>query len=235
MGSKRWTDVGKWALGVWMVAVLLGAFLLDARRLGTLGQGARIIFFHIPTAWVTVLALIVSSVLSIRYLARRRREDDRRAANSAGLGILFCLLATITGSIFARITWGAFWNWDPRETTIFVLLLFYAAYFALRAAVGDEETRATLSAAYNVLGLVVVPFLVFIAPRLPGLAGLHPEPIVNVRGEVDMDAQALLVFLASLVGFTGIYLWAFRLANRIALAEERMNALEEAVGSAAGR
>ncbi|MGC8874979.1 MAG: cytochrome c biogenesis protein [Chloroflexia bacterium] len=235
MGSKRWADVGKWALGLWMVAVLLAAFLLDARRLGTLGQGARIIFFHIPTAWVTVLALIVSSVFSVRYLARRRREDDRRAANSAGLGILFCLLATVTGSIFARITWGAFWNWDPRETTIFVLLLFYAAYFALRAAVSDEETRATFSAAYNILGLVVVPFLVFIAPRLPGLAGLHPEPIVNVRGELEMDTQALSVFLAALAGFTGIYLWTFRLANRLSFAQDRLDALEETDGRSADR
>jgi heme exporter protein C len=213
-----------------MVAVLLGAFLLDARRLGTLGQGARIIFFHIPTAWVTVLALAVSSVYSIRYLVWRGQADDRHAVHSAGLGILFCLLATVTGSIFARITWGAFWNWDPRETTIFVLLLFYAAYFALRAAVSDEETRAALSAAYNVLGLVVVPFLVFVAPRLPGLAGLHPEPIVNVRGELDMDPWALLVFLAALAGFTGIYLWTFHLANRIGLAEQRLNVLEERDG-----
>ena len=146
--------LGKIALGLWMTAVLLAVFLLDARRLGTLGQGARIIFFHIPVAWVAALAFLLSSIHSILYLAKRSRTNDRRAVSAAGLGVVFCLLATLSGSIFARITWGAFWNWDPRETTIFFLLLFYAAYFALRAAVADEEARATLSAAYNVLGPV---------------------------------------------------------------------------------
>ncbi len=211
---------GKIALGIWMTAVILAAFLLDARRLGTLGQGARIIFFHIPVAWVTVVAFLLSSVHSVLYLVKRRRANDRRAASAAGLGTVFCLLATLSGSIFARITWGAFWNWDPRETTIFFLLLFYAAYFALRVAVADEEARATLSAAYNVLGLVVVPFLVFVAPRLSALAGLHPEPIINVQGRLDMDPAALGVFLAALLGFTGIFFWAYDLQNRVAEMEE---------------
>jgi len=223
MDRPRWTDVGKAILGLWMVAVILAAFLLEARTLGSLGQGARVIFFHVPTAWVAVLAFVLSSACSIRYLLRRRRVDDRRAVNAAGLGIVFCLLATVTGAIFARITWGAFWNWDPRETSIFILLLFYAAYFALRVAVADEERRSTLSAAYNLLGLVVVPFLVFIVPRLPPLAGLHPEPIVNVRGQLDMDSRALAVFLGSLAGFTGIFFWAFRLANRVSRAEDALN------------
>ncbi len=215
MDKNRWTDLGSMALGVWMAGVILLAFLLDVATLGTLGQAARIIFFHIPTAWVTVVAFLVSSAYSIRYLLKRQRMDDHRAVNAAGLGIVFCLLATMTGAIFARITWGAFWNWDPRETSIFFLLLFYAAYFALRAAVADEQSRATLSAVYSILGIVVVPFLVFVAPRLSALAGLHPEPIINVQGELDMDPRALAVFLASLAGFTGIFVWAYSLANRV--------------------
>ncbi len=222
MNRERWANVGRIVLGLWMAAVLVLAFALPARSLGTLGQAARIIFFHIPVAWVTALAFLLSSVYSIRYLIRRRREDDHRAVNAAGLGIVFCLLATLSGAIFARITWGAFWNWDPRETSIFFLLLFYAAYFALRAAVGQEETRATLSAAYNVLGIVVVPFLVFIAPRLSALAGLHPEPIINVQGELDMDPRALALFLSALAGFSGIFFWAFHLANRVSRLDDAL-------------
>jgi heme exporter protein C len=220
MNFEDWTDLGKFTLGLWMVAVIVFSFLVPANALGSLGQAARIIFYHIPTAWVTALAFLVSSGYSIRYLMKRQREDDHRAANAASLGIVFCVLATLSGAFFARITWGAFWNWDPRETSIFFLLLFYAAYFALRAAVNDEENRATLSAAYNVLGFVVVPFLVFVAPRLSALAGLHPEPLINVQGELDMDPRALVIFLASLVGFTGMFFWAFRLANRVAQLED---------------
>lgn len=222
MTRRRWANLGKVALGIWMAGVILSAFLLPARTLGTLGQAARIIFFHVPTAWVTVLAFLTSSLLSVRYLLKRRREDDRRAVNAAALGIAFCLLATLTGSLFAQITWGLFWNWDPREMTISFLLLFYAAYFVLRAAVPDEQARATLSAAYNVLGLVVVPFLIFVAPRLPTLTGLHPEPIINVSGKLKIDPRALVVFLASLAGFTGLFFWMFDLSNRIAHVEDAL-------------
>lgn len=224
MNRKRWVDVGKIVLGLWMVAVIVGAFLWVPPD-EALGEGIRIIFFHIPVAWVTVLAFGISSIWGIVYLIRRRRQDDHRAANAAGLGIVFCLLATLSGSLFARITWGSFWNWDPRETTIFFLLLFYAAYFALRAAVNDEERRATLSAAYNILGLVVVPFLVFVAPRLAMLAGLHPDLFGSSEGGLPMGPRTLTVFLAALAGFTGIFIWAYMLANRVSRLED---ALEEA-------
>jgi heme exporter protein C len=219
--------MGKIALGVWMAAVIVLAFLLPARRLGSLGQAARVIFFHIPSAWVTVLAFMTSSVFSILYLVKRRRVDDHRAVNAAVLGVVFCILATVTGAIFATITWGSPWNWDPRETTIFFLLLFYAAYFVLRAAVADEERRAVFSGAYNVLGLVVVPFLVFIAPRLSMLAGLHPEPLINVQGELDMDWRALVIFLSSLAGFTAIFGWAYSLANRVSRLQDEILEAEE--------
>lgn len=221
MERARWPDLAKIALGVWMVAVLVAAFLY-APPDKNLGQAARIIFFHIPAAWVATLGFLLSVLYSIRFLAKRRRADDRRAVNAAGLGLVFCLLATLTGAIFARITWGAFWNWDPRETSIFFLLLFYSAYFALRAAIADEESRAAISSAYNVLGIAAVPFLVFVAPRLSALAGLHPEPIINVKGQLEMGARSLAVFLASLAGFTGVFVWAFRLANRISHLEEAL-------------
>lgn len=222
MPGERWAVAGRIVLGLWMVAVTAAAFLwvppdwtqVAGQRVG-LGEGVRIIFFHIPTAWVTVLAFLISSLYGILYLLRRQRMDDHRAVNAAGLGMVFCLLATLSGSLFARITWGSFWNWDPRETTIFFLLLFYAAYFALRMAVGDEERRATLSAAYNILGLVVVPFLVFVAPRLAALAGLHPDLFGSARGGLPMGPRTLSVFLAALAGFTGIFLWLFSLANRV--------------------
>jgi len=224
MNGERWSDVGKAVLGLWMVAVIVAAFLY-APSDAVLGQAVRIIFFHIPTAWVTVLAFLLSSVYGIIYLAKRRRMDDHRAVNAAGLGLVFCLLATLSGSLFARITWGSFWNWDPRETTIFFLLLFYAAYFALRMAVSDEERRATLSAAYNILGLVVVPFLVFVAPRLAELSGLHPDPLINLRGSLEMGPRTLAVFLGALAGFSGVFLWAYLLANRVSRLQETL--LEE--------
>ena len=221
MNRERWATIGKIALGVWMAAVIVAAFLVP--KPADQGEGGRIFIFHIPVAWVTVLAFLTSSIYGIRYLRKKQRVDDQRAVNAAGLGVVFCLLATISGAIFARIAWGAFWNWDPRETTIFFLLLFYAAYFGLRAAVADEERRATFSAAYNILALVVVPFLVFIAPRLA--VTLHPDTIINVRGGGGMSPLFLTIFLASLAGFTGLFVWMYSLANRASRIQEQL--LEE--------
>ncbi|HEY3424665.1 MAG TPA: cytochrome c biogenesis protein CcsA, partial [Negativicutes bacterium] len=79
-----------------------------------LGEKVRIAFFHIPVAWVSVLAFVLSAFWALRYLQTRRVEYDLRSAAAAGLGLVFCLLATISGAIFAKVTWGAYWNWDPR-------------------------------------------------------------------------------------------------------------------------
>jgi heme exporter protein C len=171
--------------------------------------------FHIPVAWVTVLAFLVSCVYSVIFLRKRNLEDDLRAAASAQLGLVFAVLATVTGSIFARITWGSFWNWDPRETSIFILLLIYGAYFALRSAVEDEDRRARLSAVYAIVAFVTVPFLVFVVPRV--YFSLHPDIISTTTGSMNMGPRTLQVFLASLAGFTGLYAWLYQLAVRFSL------------------
>jgi heme exporter protein C len=88
--------------------------------------------------------------------------------------MLYCIFATVTGSIFAEVVWGTFWNWDPRETSILVLLLIYAAYFALRSSVDDSERRRRLAAVYNIFAAVTMPFLLFVAPRVAD-STLHPN------------------------------------------------------------
>jgi heme exporter protein C len=89
-------------------------------------------------------------------------------------GFLFSILATATGSIFAKVVWGSFWNWDPRETSILILLLIYGAYFALRSAIDDAERREQLAAVYALLAFVTVPLLIFVVPRLAE-SSLHPN------------------------------------------------------------
>ncbi|MCR4427172.1 MAG: cytochrome c biogenesis protein, partial [Firmicutes bacterium] len=212
----------KWFLGIWMTVVVLAAFTW-APASADLGQISRIIFFHIPTAWVSVLAFLACMIYSIRYLQRRDIEDDRAAAFSAELGLLFSLIATVSGSIFAKSTWGSYWNWDPRETSILVLLLIYAAYFALRSAVDERERRGALAAVYAVLAFVTVPVLVFVVPRLPAVQSLHPtDSVVTSGGKLNMDGRMFVVFLASLAGFTGLAAWVLRLRIRAARAFDRI-------------
>jgi len=212
-------------LGIWLTAVIVLGFTLpmvpqpvrwyDLPVIPGLEEKARIIFFHVPTAWLSVVGFITSLVFGIKYLKTRNIEDDVRSASSAGIGFLFCFLATVTGAIWAKFSWGTFWNWDPRETSIFVLLLIYGAYFALRSAVEVEEKRATLAAVYAIIAGVTMPFFIFVMPRI--LASLHPEPLINTQGKVHMNSTMLVVFFSSLIGFTGLYYWMWKLHVRTQL------------------
>jgi heme exporter protein C len=187
-----------------------------------LEEKARIIFFHVPTAWLSVMAFVTSMLYGIKYLRRRDPMDDLTSASAAGLGFLFCVLATITGAVWAKFNWGSFWNWDPRETSIFVLLLIYGAYFSLRSAVEVEEKRATLSSVYSIIAAVTVPFFVFIMPRI--MTGLHPGAKGDPDGagpviEFKMSPNMRVVFFSSLIAFTMLFLWMLSLRVRTARLE----------------
>ena len=210
--TKR--TVWSWALGLWMLVVIWAAFFYAPTAQGFKGESARIVFFHVPQAWVAVLAFCVNLIASLRYMRTRNPLDDARAATAARLGLIFSILATVTGSLFARVMWGSFWNWDPREVSIAILLLVYAAYFALREAIPDDERRGSLSASYAVLAFVTMPFLIFVVPRI--YWSLHPDTIINARGSLDMESRMFQTLMGSLVGFTGLFFWLYSLDVRLA-------------------
>lgn len=171
--TLRMRQMAKLLLGVWMAGIVIAMFLVIPQYEG-LGNAGRIIIMHVPTAWVSVLAFAVSAFYSGMYLWRGRPADDDRALAAAECGFLFTVLATVTGAIFSQVVWGIYWNWDPRQTSIFVLLLIYAGLFALRAALEDIEKRRQLGAVYALFAFVTVPFLIFIAPRVAD-STLHPN------------------------------------------------------------
>jgi heme exporter protein C len=213
------SEVLKWVLLVWLAGVIAAAFFYVQPAEGFIGESSRIVFFHVPMAWIAVLAFLVSCITSVMYLRRRDPKDDVRASVSAGLGLLFAILATTSGSVFARIMWNAYWNWDPRQTSIAILLLIYAAYLALRGAIDDPERRASLSAVYAILAFVTVPFLVFVVPRI--YWSLHPDTIINTRGANEFDSRYTQVLMASLAGFTGLYIWLYTIGCRIEAIRQR--------------
>jgi heme exporter protein C len=215
---KSWMKI---TVGVWIAAVVAFGFSMPIGDIPGLGPKARIIFFHVPMSWLAVLAFFMSMWYGIRYLRSRNIEFDIKSSAAAELGFVFSVLATITGSIWAKFNWGSFWNWDPRETSIFVLLMIYGAYFSLRSAIEVEERRASLSAVYSIFAALTVPFFVFIMPRI--MFSLHPggagstAPILNSSGRMYMDMNMRFVFYASLIGFSVLYIWLFQLRTRISL------------------
>ena len=204
--------IGKALLTLWMTAMIVAAFLYAGAAAGFPGQTSRILFFHVPQAWIATLSFLLSMIASCIYLAKRSAKTDYLALSAAELGLLFCILATASGSIFAKATWGSFWNWDPRQTSIVILLMIYGAYFALRSAVPDPEKRRVFAAVYSILAFVTVPFLVFVVPRIT--ASLHPEDTMN-PAKPGMDPRTLKVFLGSLLAYTGLFVRMLRLKMRV--------------------
>ena len=208
------------SLWLWMAVVIWAAFHWAPLAAGFKGESSRILFFHVPVAWVSFVAFMTAGVESVRYLAGRRDpRHDRSAAAAVELGQVFAVLATVTGAIWARIMWGSYWNWDPRQSAIVVTMLYYAAYLALRQAIADGPSRARLSAAYAVLGLVVSPFLYFVLPRL-GFS-LHPEPVINAAGKLEVESRMLAVLTASSLGFTVLFYWLHALRRRLSAVAAR--------------
>ncbi|NWF89879.1 MAG: cytochrome c biogenesis protein CcsA [Ignavibacteriaceae bacterium] len=190
-----------------------------------LEENAKIIFFHVPTAWLTAIAFLMSTIFSIQYLRKKNLDDDAKSYAAAQLGMIFCILATVTGSVWSKFAWGSFWSWDPRQTSIFALLLIYGAWFALRSAIESEDKRATLSSVYSIIAFLTVPFFIFIMPRI--MTGLHPGsaddtnsgPIVDFK----MNPSMQLIFFLSLIGFTILYFWMWKLGYKSIILKEKIN------------
>ncbi len=214
----------KWLLGPYLLSVILAAFFWPRPAKGFIGESSRIVFFHVPMAWTATIAFVLAAAASIAYLVKRNSEADEAAASAVWLGFLFSILATVTGSIFAGVMWNSYWNWDPRETSIVMLLFLYAAYLFLRSAISDPERRGVFCAVYALFSGFVMPFLVFVIPRVT--TSLHPQTIINPEGKVLMDTPTRTVFFASLAGFTGLFFWMWDLDRRLGRMKRRREALE---------
>ncbi len=124
-----------------------------------MGDLQKIMYVHVPAAWMTMLAPLALLVFSLRYLWKRRDEDDLLAASAAEVAVMFAGLTLALGMIWGRPTWGVWWTWDPRLTSTLVLFLILAGYLSLRALIDDRDQRAQWSAAVGVLGALNVPIV----------------------------------------------------------------------------
>ena len=213
----------KLTLVITMTVVIWGSYIFTENAAGFPGESSRIMFFHVPQAWIAFLAFLLSMLFSIRYLVKGDVHNDMLAKTSAELGFLFCLLAMITGSIFAHLTWGSFWNWDPRETSILILLMIYGAYFALRSAIVENDLKRRFSSVYSILAFATVPFLIFIMPRIT--MSLHPAETMNPLNP-QLDLKFTIVFILSLVAYTGVFAWMLSLKFRCLKLEEKLNRID---------
>lgn len=171
----------------------------------TLGDLYRIFYIHTPSAWVLYLSLGIALVSSMLYLVKRSFIYDTLAEVSAILGLLYGAIALVTGSIWSEVAWGAYWNWDPRQTTTLILWIAYMGYLALRLSIGNVEKRASIGAVYNILAFITVP-LSYMSVRL--WQTLHPQ-IVSGTG-ISITQPMIETLLLNLVASSLVYILMLR-------------------------
>jgi heme exporter protein C len=171
-----------------------------------MGQVQRVFYFHVANAWVGMLGFLVAAVAGVAYLRKGDRKWDIVGLAAIEISFVFFLTAIISGSIWARGSWGTWWTWDPRLTTAAICELVYAAYFMLRQGIEDPDRRARFGAVYAILSFISVP-LTFISIRI--FRTIHPVIIgsgaAGAEGSFDMTSKMLQTFMFSLLAFSFIF------------------------------
>ena len=196
---------GMMVAGAVAVVLVTGMMLVPADA--SQGDVQRLMYVHVPAAWVGYLAFLVVFLASVGYLWRRTARLDHLAAACAEVGVLFTAVAIASGSIWGKATWGKWWDWDPRLTTTAIMLLAYAAYLLLRQSIADRRRRARLAAVFGVLAFVNVPVVHF---SVLWWRSLHQPPTILRPGDPTIDHLLLAQLIASVAVFSLAFVWLVR-------------------------
>ena len=187
----------------------------------TMGLVQKILYMHLPMAWWGMMSFFMVCVAGVMYLRKRTRFWDAFAAAAAEIGVVLTSLALISGSIWARHSWGVWWTWDPRLTTALVLWFLYVGYLLLRGQDMAVERKSAICAVFGIVAFLDVP-LVFLSARL--WRSIHPTVFASKGGGLDADMRLALFACVLAFGF----LWAALLGVRTRQIRqtERLDTLE---------
>jgi heme exporter protein C len=188
---------------VGLAAGLVMAFGIAPRE-ATQGNVQRIMYLHVPSVWVAYLAFAVVLVASIAYLARRSEGADRLAHASAEVGVLFTGLTIATGSIWGKPTWGTWWTWDARLTTVSILFVMYLGYLLLRGMIDDRERGARFAAVLGIVAAFNIPLVHF---SVYWWRTLHQPPSLMKPGPSTMPGVIVAALLVNFAAFTLLYVY----------------------------
>ncbi len=227
--SRRFLQIWNVLALVAMLVAVYAALIMapDAMNVApSIRPAQRIIYFHVPSAWSSMLAFFVAFIASILYLITNKVRWDIWARSASELGIAFTVAAIISGMMWAKPAWNTYWTWDPRLTTYTIVLLLYIAYFMLRGAIDEPGRRARMAAVYGIFAFLSVP-LTFMSIRWWNT--IHPVIVESPdnANKFGLGPNMLNAFMITNIAF--IFLFVALLGNRISLgwAEERMDALKE--------
>jgi heme exporter protein C len=186
-----------------VVATVVSFALPDAEKF-RVPSLARIIFWHLPCAFLTTGLVFLAAWFGYRYLGSREARWDIRGAAAMELGALYGALTMATGILFSKVQWGEWWQNDPRQTSFLMVLLILAAGLSLRAGLSDEKKSAAAGAGYALFSLIPNIFLMFVFPRLPQVKqrSFHPSETIQTGGFDGAYWTGILVVFACLVWVT---------------------------------
>lgn len=236
MRARRlWGGVGgrgERGLGVLAIVLLAAsgvASLALAPPDAVQGNVQRLMYVHVPAAWLAYLAFFVVFVGSVAYLVTGRSRWDRLAAASAEIGVLFTALAIALGSLWGKPVWGTWWTWDPRLTTTAVLLLVYLGYLAVRRLPESPRRRGRWAAVVGILGFLDVPIVHL---SVVWWRSLHQPPTVLRAGGPAIAGSMLATLLLAVLAFSVVFAYLLVLRLRVGRLEDRT--LSEALAAEVG-
>jgi heme exporter protein C len=217
----------RWASAAFVLLTLaLGLALEWVPNDADQGFSQRIFYLHVPVALTAYVCFGVGAWKALRLLATGVERYDVESAVAVHIGTIFGALTLLTGSIWARISWGVWWTWSENQLVLFlVIFLYYSAYFMLRQSVAPGIARARLSAVFAVIGVILIP-ISFLAIRL---AANFIHPVVFSRRGPQMAPSMLLVFVLSLAGMLALALTLYAFEVRAKLLDRRMRELREVI------
>ena len=168
-------------------------------------ETVKIIFIHVPAAFLAINIYLMMTVTSLVWLIRRHYVSALAAKSSAMIGLTMTIVTIITGSLWGSSTWGTYWVWDPRLTSFAILLCFYVGYILLWQAIKSLEKAANVTSLFCIIGSVFAllsRYIVFFIDQ-----GLHQGPTLSLDQEKNIDNSYYFPLIITLVGFSSLFVY----------------------------
>lgn len=201
-----------------------GALIGGALITNKLLFSQKIFYFHVPVAIVSFFFMFLTAYYGVRFLRTKEKRWDTCAKTTTSIALVFIVGVMVMGVPWTRSDWGVWWVWEPRLITYLILMLLVIGYFIMRVAIDDEERRATYASVFGIIAFIDVPICYAITRIVPN--SMHP---VVFRTDSGLPPDMLVPFLLSMFGMLMVAFALYRLLLRINLAQERVDALKEAL------
>jgi heme exporter protein C len=211
-----------WAVTALLFAAGLYGALVTSPADYQQGETVRIMYLHVPAAWIGMFAYGFMAAASAVALIFRHPLADAAAKSAAPIGAIFCFLALATGSIWGKPMWGTWWVWDARLTSMFILMLLYLGYIAIWQAIDDPHLAAALARIVALVGSIILPIIKF---SVDWWNTLHqPASVIRMDGST-IDKSMLWVLLVMGLAYTALFLTLLLVAMRSEIAARKLRQL----------